>query len=123
MHVRVQIRDPELLHLALERGLRLARGVVVAQPLRRIQTVAVDVHVVVGVVGAFKVHGAGGGVAAVDDVGGGGLAVGEGVGEGVGAVAGLAGDVSGGVLEVWGINISVLWIGDGLYIYTEREVG
>jgi len=115
--VRVQIRDPELLHLALERGLRLARGVVVAQPRRRVQPVAVDVHVVVGAVGAFEVHGAGGGVAAVDDVGGVGLAVGEGVGEGAGAGAGLVGGVSRGVLEVWGINISVLWIGEVCYIY------
>ena len=123
--MRVQIIDPELLHLALERGLRLARGVVVAQPRRRVQPVAVDVHVGVGAVGAFEVHGAGGGVAAVDDVGGGGFAVGEGVGEGAGAGAGLVGDVSRGVLEVWELNMGVLWIREGLYIYIyrEREVG
>ena len=93
--MRVQIRDPESLHLALERGLRLARGVVVAQPRRRVQPVAVDVHVGVGAVGAFEVHGAGGGIAAVDDVGGGGFAVGEGGGERTGAGTGLVGDVSG----------------------------
>ena len=93
--MRVQIRDPEPLHLALERGLRLARGVVVAQPRRRVQPVAVDVHVGVGAVGAFEVHSAGGDIAAVDDVGGGGFAVGEGGGDGTGAGTGLVGDVSG----------------------------